>query len=73
MDAEVINNVEKRCFKLDLPEGSTADTFYRVDEEGRLVLIHTVSFVRISTSRSRTERRPRAARIWATRLHAQGQ
>ncbi|GAO79299.1 MULTISPECIES: GNAT family N-acetyltransferase [unclassified Sphingopyxis] len=41
MDAEVVDNVEKRCFELDLPDGSTAAAFYRVDEEGRLVLIHT--------------------------------
>lgn len=41
MDAEVIDNAEKRSFELDLPDGSTAAAFYRVDDEGRLVLIHT--------------------------------
>ncbi len=41
MDSEVIDNPDQRCFELDLPDGSTATAYYRVDEEGRLVLIHT--------------------------------
>ncbi|HWW56575.1 MAG TPA: GNAT family N-acetyltransferase [Sphingopyxis sp.] len=41
MDAEVFDNREQRSFELDLPDGSTAAAFYRIDEEGRLVLIHT--------------------------------
>ena len=41
MDVEVIDNVEQRWFELDLPDGSTATAYYRIDDEGRLVLIHT--------------------------------
>lgn len=41
MDAEVFDNREQHSFELDLPDGSTAAAFYRIDEEGRLVLIHT--------------------------------
>ena len=39
MDVEVIDNVEQRWFELDLPDGSTATAYYRIDDEGRLVLI----------------------------------
>ena len=41
MDIEVIDNVEQRWFELDLPDGSAATAYYRIDDEGRLVLIHT--------------------------------
>lgn len=41
MDAEVFDNFDQRRFELDLPDGSIAAAYYRVDEEGRLVLIHT--------------------------------
>ncbi len=41
MDAEVFDNTDQRRFELDLPDGSTAAAYYRIDEEERLVLIHT--------------------------------
>lgn len=41
MDAEVFDNIDQRRFELDLPDGSTAAAYYRIDEEGRLVMIHT--------------------------------
>lgn len=41
MDAKVFDNVDQRRFELDLPDGSAALAYYRIDEEGRLVLIHT--------------------------------
>ena len=41
MDIEVIDNVDQRWFELDLPDGSAATAYYRIDDEGRLVLIHT--------------------------------
>lgn len=41
MEVEVIDNTEKKSFELDLPDGSTATAYYRVDDEGRLVLTHT--------------------------------
>ncbi len=36
MDAEVFDNTDQRRFELDLPDGSIAAAYYRVDEEGRL-------------------------------------
>src|SRR3546814_12494749 len=41
MDINVFENVEEHRFELDLPDGSTAAIYYRLDEEERLVLFHT--------------------------------
>ncbi|QCB54522.1 N-acetyltransferase [Sphingopyxis sp. PAMC25046] len=41
MDINVFENVEEHRFELDLPDGSTAAIYYRLDEEDRLVLFHT--------------------------------
>ncbi|WP_243395695.1 GNAT family N-acetyltransferase [Sphingomonas oleivorans] len=35
------DNKSQRRFELPLPDGEIAAAYYRVDDEGRLVLIHT--------------------------------
>lgn len=40
-DLQVLDNPEKHRFELPLGDESVAAIYYRVDEEGRLVLIHT--------------------------------
>jgi len=41
MDTKVIENVAQKRFELALPDGAIAAAYYRLDPEGRLVLIHT--------------------------------
>lgn len=41
MNIDVFENVEEHRFELDLPDGNRAAIYYRLDDEGRLVLFHT--------------------------------
>jgi hypothetical protein len=41
MDVEVRENSAQRRFEMALDDGAVAAIYYRIDDEGRLVLIHT--------------------------------
>lgn len=41
MDDKVVENTAERRFELALDDGAIAAAYYRIDDEGRLVLIHT--------------------------------
>lgn len=41
MDFHVTENVAKRRFEMALPDDALAAAYYRIDENGQVVLIHT--------------------------------